>query len=497
MAAAVQVIRAEVVRSGTALAVGLADGATRLLRWIDLAPLLGKPDPATSRFAEARVESGAVEVELAGGGGRERLHAADVAGVAAHRPELVVETSGLLMTCDGGPDRPLGEIKGGAVVMGGGRILWVGPRQDLARSGLDLTGAARLDAGARLVTPGLIDCHAHPIFAGSRAGEFGQRAAGESYLDIARGGGGIAATVTATRAASIDDLIQLTCARLGRAVAAGTTTMEAKSGYDLTVDGELRMLEVALAADALSPVDLEPTLLGAHALPPGRPASERGAYVAEVAEQMVPRAAEARLARAVDVYCDEGAFTLEEARRVLDAGRRAGLLVRAHAGQFADLGCAELVADLGGVSADHLEQVGEAGMRAMAAHGVVAVMLPGACVQLRLAPPPVASLRQAGVALAVASDLNPGSSLSESLLVPMWLAATHYGMTIDEVWLGVTRHAARVLGRPDLGNVARGAAADLVVWEAEQPAEIPYRYGAGAALVHRVVKAGRPVAASA
>ena len=290
---------------------------------------------------------------------------------------------------------------------------------------------------------------------------------------------------------------QLTCTRLARAVAAGTTTMDAKSGYDLTVAGELSLLEVALAADALSPVDLSPTLLGAHALPPDRPAAERGAYVAEVAEQMVPRAAEAQLARAVDIYCDDGAFTLDEARQVLDAGRRAGLLVRAHAGQFADLGCAELVADLGGVSADHLEQVGEAGIRAMAAHGVVAVMLPGACVQLRLAPPPVAGFRRAGVAMAVASDLNPGSSLSESLLVPMWLAATHYGMTIDEVWLGVTRHAAQVLGRPDLGQVARGAAGDLVVWEAEQAAEIPYRYGAGSALVHRVVKAGRPVAAPA
>ena len=187
MAAAVQVTHAEVVRSGTALAIGLAGGTTRLLRWIDLAPLLGKPDPQVSRFAAARVEGGAVEVELAGGGGRERLHAADVAGVAAHRPELVVETAGLLMTCDGGPDRPLGEIEGGCVVMGGGRILWVGPRQDLARSGLDLAGARRLDAGSRLVTPGLVDCHAHPIFAGNRAGEFGQRAAASDYLDIARG----------------------------------------------------------------------------------------------------------------------------------------------------------------------------------------------------------------------------------------------------------------------------------------------------------------------
>jgi imidazolonepropionase len=267
--------------------------------------------------------------------------------------------------------------------------------------------------------------------------------------------------------------------------------MEAKSGYALTVEGELRMLEAALAADALHPVDLEPTLLGAHALPPGR--GDRATYIDEVAGRMIPDAAAAGLARSVDVYCDEGAFTLAEARLVLEAGRRSGLHVRAHAGQFADLGAAELVAELGGLSADHLERVSPGGIRAMAAHGVVAVMLPGACVQLRLDPPPVAALREAGVAMAVASDLNPGSSACESLLVPMWLAATHYRMTVDEVWLGVTRHAARALGRPDVGVLAPGAVADLVMWNAERPAEIPYSYGAGTALVRSVLKAGRPV----
>jgi len=481
----------DIARGGTALAVTLRGGERRVLRWIDLAPLLGLPDVRRSRFRAARVVEGGSRVEVdTDTSESERIHATDVAGVAERRPELVIETAGMLITGEGGSDDPLGHVAGGAVVVGGGRVLWVGRREDVPRCGFDLTGAGRIDAGAALVTPGLVDCHAHPIFAGNRADEFAARAAGQSYLAIAAAGGGIASTVAATRAAELDDLVALTCARLDRAVACGTTTMEAKSGYALTVAGEHRLLEAALAADALHQVDLEPTLLGAHALPPEREA-DRAAYVAEVADRMVPAAV--GLARAVDVYCDEGAFTLAEARRVLEAGQRAGLALRAHAGQFADLGAAELIAELGGLSADHLERVSPAGIRAMAAHAVVAVMLPGACVQLRLDPPPVAALREAGVAMAIGSDLNPGSSHCESLPVQMWLGATHFGMTVDEVWLGVTRHAARALGRHDVGVLAPGAAADLVIWNAERPADIPYTYGAGRALVHSVFKGGRPV----
>jgi imidazolonepropionase len=484
----------EIARSGAALSVAMRGGERRILRWIDLAILLGRPDVRASRFRAARVIDGGSLLEVdTNGSERERIHATDVAGFAQRRPELVLETSGLLMTGDGTPDEPLGLLHGGAVLVGGGgRVLWVGRREDLSRCGFELEGIRRVDADGALVTPGLIDCHAHPIFAGSRADEFAQRAAGKSYLDIAAAGGGIASTVTATRAATLDDLVELACARLDRAVACGTTTMEAKSGYALSAAGELRLLEAALAADALHPVDLEPTLLGAHALPPERD-GDRAGYLAEVTDEMVPAAAAAGLARAVDVYCDEGAFTLDETRRVLEAGQRVGLALRAHAGQFADLGAAELVAELGGLSADHLEHVSASGIRAMATHGVVAVMLPGACVQLRLDPPPVASMRKAGVAMAVASDLNPGSSLCESLQVQMWLAATHYGMTVEEVWLGVTRHAARALGRADLGVLTPGAIADLVVWNAERPAEVPYSYGAGPALVQSVLKAGRPV----
>lgn len=403
---------------------------------------------------------------------------------------LVVHDIGTLLTLDGDTGGRLGLVRDAAVVCGGGRVLWVGPSRDVERCGIDVSTAERVDADGRLVTPGLIDCHAHPVFAGNRADEFGMRASGAGYLEIAAAGGGIKATVEPTRAASFDELVALTSERLDRALCAGTTTLEAKSGYELTVDGELRLLEVARAAGAGHAVDVVPTLLGAHALPPERDGDREG-FVRDVCDQMIPRAADAALATAVDVYCDEGAFTLDEARAILEAGRAAGLAVRAHAGQFADLGCVELVAELGGVSADHVENVSSEGIAAMARAGVAAVMLPGACVQLRMEPPPVGELRAAGVAMAVATDMNPGTSYCESLPVTMWLATTHYGMTVEETWLGVTRIAARVVGRDDIGVVRPGALADLVAWDADSPAEIPYRYGAN--LVHQVIKRGRTV----
>jgi imidazolonepropionase len=210
-----------------------------------------------------------------------------------------------------------------------------------------------------------------------------------------------------------------------RALAAGTTTCEAKSGYDLTAAGELRLLEIAWAVDAFQPVDLWPTLLGAHVVPPEFD-RDRGAYVRLVAESMIPAVAGRGLAHAVDVYCDQGAFTADESRLILTAARAHGLGLRGHVGQFSDLGGAGLIAELGGLSADHLEVVSDDGIAAMAAHGVIAVMLPGACVQLRMQPPPVARLRAAGVPMAVGSDLNPGTSMCETLPVQMWLATTHY-----------------------------------------------------------------------
>ncbi|HVV87664.1 MAG TPA: imidazolonepropionase, partial [Kofleriaceae bacterium] len=347
----------------------------------------------------------------------------------------------------------------------------------------DLDGAARAaglrvgarhDVEGRLLTPGLVDCHTHAIFAGDRAREFGLRARGASYLEIAAAGGGIVATTGPTRAASDDELVRLTVARLAGARATGTTTMEVKSGYDLTVDGELRLLRLVARAARASPVQVVPTLL-CHVVPAER-RGDRAAYVDELAARLVPAVAAERLATSVDVYCDDGAFTRDESARLLGAARACGLDVRAHAGQFTDQGAAELVASLGGRSVDHLEQVSAAGIAALAAAGTVAVLLPGACVQLRLPPPPVAALRAAGVRMAVATDLNPGSSLASSLPLQLWLATTHLGMTVEEAWLGVTRHAAAALGLADRGVLAAGARADLVVWDVEDPAEVPYRY---------------------
>ena len=480
----------EVVRAGTALRVGRPDGTKRMVRRIDLARVLGMPNPDAPRFAAASIDGDRVRLRYANGH-IEFLAASYLdAPPETDRADLVVEDAGLVLTANGDPSEPLGLLPHGAVIASGGRVRWVGPSSEVGRAGFDLSGAERVRAGGRLVTPGLVDCHAHPLFAGNRADEFGRRADGQDYQSIARAGGGIRATVEPTRAASFETHVILACARMAGILAAGTTTCEAKSGYDLTVDGEYRLLAIALAVDALQHVDLWPTLLGAHTLPPEY-ADDRAGFVRAVAEKMVPRVAQEDMARTVDVYCDEGAFTLAETRIILDAALGAGLTVRAHAGQFADLGAPELLAELGGRSADHLEQISPAGIAAMAARGVVGVMLPGACVQLRMTPPPVAALRKAGVALAVATDLNPGTSMCESLPVQMWLATTHYGMTVAEAWLGVTRIAAQALGLPDIGVLAPGARADLVIWDAETPAEIPYHYGAN--LVHRVIKDGRTV----
>ncbi|MBA3820214.1 MAG: imidazolonepropionase [Deltaproteobacteria bacterium] len=389
-----------------------------------------------------------------------------------------------VMTCD--PARPgVGLIDHGAIAIANGAVAWVGDDADAPPAN------RTLDIGGRLVTPGLVDCHTHAIFAGDRANEFAMRAAGKGYLEIAAAGGGIAATLGPTRAATDEELVELLEGRLDSVLATGTTTIEVKSGYDLTVEGELRLLRcVARSSQTRGGPRIVPTLL-AHLIPPERQ-GDREAFVAELCEQLVPAVAREQLATSVDVYCDEGAFTLAETRAILGAAKHHGLAVRGHVGQFRDLGAADLLAELGALSGDHLEQVTDAGIAAMARAGIVAVMLPGACIQLRLPVPPIAKLRAAGVAMAIASDLNPGSSYCEALPIQLWLATTHYGMTVDEAWLGVTRHAATALGLTGVGTLTVGAPADLVLWRCEEPATVPYRYGASAALVDDVYFAGEP-----
>ncbi|HEX3762706.1 MAG TPA: imidazolonepropionase [Kofleriaceae bacterium] len=400
--------------------------------------------------------------------------------------DLVIHNA-RVMTCE--PARlGVGMIDHGAIALSGAAIRWVGHDAERPR------GDRELDARGRLITPGMIDCHTHAIFAGERANEFGMRAAGKSYLEIAKAGGGIAASLGPTRAASDAELIGGLRGRLDTALAGGSTTIEVKSGYDLTVDGELRLLRCIASAAASRSQRVVPTLL-AHVVPPER-AAGRDAFVADLCGRLIPLAAEARLATSVDVYCDEGAFTLAEARAIFAAARAARLAVRGHIGQFRDLGGAELLGELGGLSADHLEQVSDAGIAALARAGTVAVMLPGACVQLRLPVPPVERLRRAGVAMAVASDLNPGSSYCETLPIQLWLATTHFGMTVEEAWLGVTRHAARALGLGGTsGTISRGARADVLMWDCDDPADVPYRYGAAAHRINAVFVAGERLSA--
>jgi imidazolonepropionase len=393
--------------------------------------------------------------------------------------DLVIRNA-RLMTCD--PSLfGLGMIDPGALAITDGAITWVGADGERPRD-----AKRELDVGGQLVTPGLVDCHTHAIFAGDRANEFAMRAEGRSYLEIAAAGGGIAASLGPTRAASDEQLISLLSERLAIALAGGTTTIEVKSGYDLTVAGELRLLRCVAAAKAKQRI--VPTLL-AHLVPPDR-AGDREAFVAELCDHLIPEAARDKLATSVDVYCDEGAFTLAETRSILGAAHRAGLRVRGHVGQFKDLGAAEVIAELGGLSADHVEQISDEGIAALARAGTVAILLPGACVQLRLPVPPIAKLRAAGVPMAIASDLNPGSSNCETLAIQMWLATTHYAMTVDEAWLGVTRHAAKALGLSGPGTLVAGAPADVIVWRCEEPAQVPYRYGAN--LIDAVLVAGKP-----
>jgi len=373
-----------------------------------------------------------------------------------------------VMTCAG---HGLGLLERGAVAIEAGRVAWVGEGAPPAA----YDHLHTIDAKGALVTPGLVDCHTHAVFAGDRGAEFELRAAGKTYQEIQAAGGGINATLGPTRAAlAAGEIEAILEARLARMLAGGTTTVEIKTGYALTTEGELGLVHAIAQVAARSPMRLVPTLL-AHLVPPERRA-DRALFVREICEQWIPRAA--AVVEAVDVWCEDAAFTLAETRAILEAATTARLAIRGHVGQLSDIGGAELFAAFRARSVDHLEYVGDAALAALAAAGTVAVMLPGACVQLRLPPPPVAKLRAAGIAMAVATDLNPGTSWSEHLPIQMWLATTHFAMTVEEAWLGVTRHAAKALGGTDAGVLAPGARGDVVVWKCDRPVDVCYRMGA-------------------
>jgi imidazolonepropionase len=366
-----------------------------------------------------------------------------------------------LVTCD--PERTdaagaLGVFENGAVVVDGGRLAYVGPRAGVP------AGVPIEELGDCVLTPGLVDAHTHAAWAGSRHAEYAARLAGSDYRAIAQAGGGIRATHRAVVVATADELVEELVGRLRRMGSLGVTTVEVKSGYGLESVQERKQLMAIARAGARADVPaVVPTLLALHALPPGE--TDPTAFAARVARELVPEIARERLARFVDAYVDADAFTPEQARVVCDAARAAGLGVRLHVGQFADVGGAELAAALGAASADHLEHVSDAGIAALARARVAAVLLPVASFTLGQTAPPVARLRNAGVALVVASDANPGTSPTESLPLAMALAVRMYGLSPDEAILGATRHAAAALDLADRGMLRVGARADLVVWD--------------------------------
>ena len=374
-------------------------------------------------------------------------------------------------------DRPgIGAIERGALAARDGRLVFVGEQADLPIDWRD--GTRTIDCGGRWITPGFIDCHTHLVYAGDRAHEFELRLAGANYQTIAREGGGIAATVAATRAASEDELVRQSLPRLDALIAEGVTTVEIKSGYGLELAAERRILRAARRFAIERPIRVRTTFLGAHAIPPEF-SIDRGAYLNDVVEKMLPALAADALIDAVDGFCETIAFSRDEIARVFTAARARGFRVKLHADQLSNGGGAAFAAAFGALSADHLEYTDEEGAAAMAKAGVVATLLPGAFYTLsEMQAPPVGLFREHGVAMAVATDCNPGTSPLTSPLLALNMAATLFRLTVDECLAGVTRNAARALGLDAaIGSLEPGKWADLAIWDIERPAELVYRLG--------------------
>jgi len=384
----------------------------------------------------------------------------------------VLLTNATLATMDGAP--AYGLVEQGAVVMADGLISWAGPMSDLPAEFRD---QETLDLEGRVVTPALIDCHTHVVHGGNRAREFEMRLEGATYEEVARAGGGIVSTVSATRAASEAELLEGALARVDATIAEGVATIEIKSGYGLDIDTELRMLRVARSVASRRPVRVRTSYLGAHATPPeynGR----ADAYIDEVCIPGLEAAHAEGLVDAVDGFCEGIAFSPAQIARVFDRAKALGIPVKLHAEQLSNLGGARLAARYGALSADHLEYANDGDAEAMARAGTIAVILPGAFYTLREAvAPPIAAFRAHGVPMAVATDCNPGSSPMSSLLLSMNMACTLFRMTPEEALAGVTRNAARALGMDDAGMIKPGLRADLAIWDIEHPAELAYRIG--------------------
>jgi imidazolonepropionase len=379
------------------------------------------------------------------------------------------------------PDGSTGERMNAALAIRDGRIAWLGSREQLDT--IQWSAGTVTEAQGLWITPGLIECHTHLVYGGDRSNEFAARLQGATYEQIARAGGGIVSTMRATRAASEHELVEQSLPRAAALAAEGVTTLEIKSGYGLDVHNELKMLRVARRIGEHTGLTVIKTFLGAHALPPEF-AGRQDDYVRHVCEDMLPAVAEAKLADAVDVFCERIAFTQEQTRRVFEQARRYGLQLRLHADQLSDGSGGELAADCGALSADHLEYASERSMQRMSEQGVVAGLLPGAFYYLRETRlPPIERLRELQVAMAVSTDCNPGTSPISSLLTAMNMACVIFRLTATEAWRGVTINAARALGLTDRGVLRVGARADLAIWRLRHPEQVCAELG-----VHRPVE---------
>ena len=394
--------------------------------------------------------------------------------------DLVIRNTSELLTLSPflNDESGLGMIQNGAIAVKTGRIYWIGRSAELPKEFRLSKGGQEIDGTGKVVMPGLIDSHTHLVFAGSRENEFEQRIQGLSYLEIAERGGGILSTVEATRKASFDELFSLGKKRLDRMLSKGVTTLEAKSGYGLSLEGETKILKVMRALHENHPIDIVPTFLGAHTIPKEF-RSNRTRYVDLLTEEMIPMIAQERLAEFCDVFCEEKAFTLEESRKILETGKRYGLKPKIHADQLSPGSGAELAAEVGALSADHLEYASQEGIKKMAEKGVTAVLLPGASFFLSMKKhPPAREMIEQGLGVSLATDSNPGSSMTESLPLMMTMGCTMYKMVPKEVIQATTSHAARSMGREkEIGSLESGKQADLLVLNIPNYRYLPYHFG--------------------
>ena len=411
--------------------------------------------------------------------------------------DLLVENAAQVLTLaaaeNSGPAQDkLGIIPQGTVAIQGGRILWAGPGDQVSESIALPKEVKKIDASGKVVMPGFIDSHTHLLFAGTREEEFELRLLGATYQEIAAKGGGIKSTVQRTRRASKEELVAIGKRHLDTMLSLGTTTVEAKSGYGLSTKDEIKMLEALRDLDGVHPIDVVPTFLGAHEIPPEY-AGKKEDYVRLVVEEMIPAVGGKKLAVFCDVFCEKGVFSLEDSRRILNAGKRFGLLPKIHADELTPLGGAELAAELEAASADHLLFVSEKGMEAMAEKGVVATLLPGTAFFLFLGRyAPARRMIEKGVKVALASDFNPGSCMTQSLPLITTIACTQMRLTPAEAVLAITIHAARAIRREkEIGSLEPGKQADVLILDIPDYRHLPYHFGINH--VWKVIKRGKVV----